>query len=424
MPLLWQIALEQWGQDGLDEAYDLFFTDTPCPADILQHREHESLFLTWLGLRFAPATRRGPRIPSAAAATLAGTADDAEAGLSTFEARFLAAAEASSPSFHVVAAVAPAESMDLEDVMTGSTCRVLESTASRTIRRGEIIYARVVTLDGVSIMVGCGSTALAPILRADLADLRRSLSGRRARMDPKDLRTHEDVLRRWYLLAADQAHNPPLPKVQNTDGDPLEPTTLTFTLSCTPAEAFAALRSLDANGSDADILSDAQLDADGAIRTFSLGWAKRSNRRQAASDNTILGHLEVDGRTLTGNVNSRRRATRLRREIAKRLAGRARLDKTEILSVESLLEDARQAARTGDAPSEPELPPEAAAMLQQLQDAHWASWLDQAIPALGGLTPREAARSAAGRERLEALLAEFELRGGVPVDRLRAGLKL
>ena len=150
MPLLWQIALEQWGQDGLDEAYDVFLTDTPCPADILQHREHESLFLTWLGLRFAPATRRGPRIPSAAAATLAGTADDAEAGLSTFEARFLAAAEASSPSFHVVAAVAPAESMDLEDVMTGSTCRVLESTASRTMRRGEVIYARVVTLDGVS----------------------------------------------------------------------------------------------------------------------------------------------------------------------------------------------------------------------------------------------------------------------------------
>src|SRR5687767_4319179 len=76
IPLLWRIALEQWGQDGLAEAYDSFFTDTPCPEDIVQHREHESLFLTWLGLRFAPATSRGPRIPSAAAAALAGTADE------------------------------------------------------------------------------------------------------------------------------------------------------------------------------------------------------------------------------------------------------------------------------------------------------------------------------------------------------------
>ena len=134
MPLLWKIALEGRGQDGLDEAYDRFFTDTPCPVDIVQHREHESLFLTWLALRFAPATRRGPRIPSAAAAALAGTADDAERGLSPFEARFLAAAEAASPSFYLVAAVAPGEWMDLEDVMTGSTCRVLESAASRTIR--------------------------------------------------------------------------------------------------------------------------------------------------------------------------------------------------------------------------------------------------------------------------------------------------
>ena len=63
-------------------------------------------------------------------------------------------------------------------------------------------------------------------------------------------------------------------------------------------------------------------------------------------------------------------------------------------------------------------------MLQQIQEEHWASWLDQDIPALGGLTPREAARSAAGRERLEALMAEFELRGGAPVDRLRAALKV
>ncbi len=423
IPLLWTIALEHWRQDGLDEAYDSFFADTPCPEDILQHREHESLFLTWLGLRFAPATDRGPRILSAAAAALAGTADDAKAGLSTFEQRFLAAAEAASPSFHLVAAAAPGEWMDLEDVMTGSTCRVLESTASRTIRRGEVIYARVVTLDGVSIMVGCGSTALPPMRRADLADLRRSLSGRRARLDPEGLRLHEDLLRRWYLLAADQAHNPPLPKLQNTDGDPLEPTTLTFTLSCTPAEAFAALRPLNINHSDAEILSDAELDTGGSIRTFSIDWTKRGNRRHAAWDNTILGHLEVDGRTLTGNVNSRRRATRLRREIEKRMVGRVRLDKTEILSVESMVEQARESARAGDALPEPELPAEAAAMLQY-QDEHWASWLDQDIPALGGLTPHEAARSAAGRERLEALLADFELSGGAPVGRLRAALKL
>jgi|PersoiStandDraft_1058852.scaffolds.fasta_scaffold331971_2 hypothetical protein len=41
-----------------------------------------------------------------------------------------------------------------------------------------------------------------------------------------------------------------------------------------------------------------------------------------------------------------------------------------------------------------------------------------------GKTPRQAARSRAGREMLNALLADFEWRGGAPVARLRAALKL
>ena len=43
IPLLWQLVLENWGQEGSDEAYDTFFMDTPCPDDILTHRDHESL---------------------------------------------------------------------------------------------------------------------------------------------------------------------------------------------------------------------------------------------------------------------------------------------------------------------------------------------------------------------------------------------
>lgn len=54
-------------------------------------------------------------------------------------------------------------------------------------------------------------------------------------------------------------------------------------------------------------------------------------------------------------------------------------------------------------------------------------WLDTPVPALRDKTPRQAARSAAGRERLEALLLGFG-RGGDGGDDeltfLRAALKL
>ena len=42
---------------------------------------------------------------------------------------------------------------------------------------------------------------------------------------------------------------------------------------------------------------------------------------------------------------------------------------------------------------------------------HWEGWLDTRVPALGNKTPRQAARTAGGRERLEALLAEFDRDG-------------
>ncbi len=40
--------------------------------------------------------------------------------------------------------------------------------------------------------------------------------------------------------------------------------------------------------------------------------------------------------------------------------------------------------------------------------SHWEGWVDMKIPALGLRTPREAMRTADGREAVEALLIDFE----------------
>ena len=46
--------------------------------------------------------------------------------------------------------------------------------------------------------------------------------------------------------------------------------------------------------------------------------------------------------------------------------------------------------------------------MREMGERHWDAWLDMRLPALGNSTPRQAARSAAGRERLDALFTEFE----------------
>lgn len=57
----------------------------------------------------------------------------------------------------------------------------------------------------------------------------------------------------------------------------------------------------------------------------------------------------------------------------------------------------------------PNLPPEVIAQaIEQALHRHYANWADEAIPALGGRTPRQAITTPAGLERVKGLLREYE----------------
>lgn len=46
--------------------------------------------------------------------------------------------------------------------------------------------------------------------------------------------------------------------------------------------------------------------------------------------------------------------------------------------------------------------------LDSMVQKHWNSWFDEEIPMLNNQTPNEAAKTASGRKRLEALLLHYE----------------
>jgi len=126
-------------------------------------------------------------------------------------------------------------------------------------------------------------------------------------------------------------------------------------------------------------------------------------------DNTTLGTLEIDGDRLRVHVNSNRHA-RIEREIAKRLGADAALESRTADSVEKLLAEHKETApdRLADLEQErPQQRPEVQEFLRQQGERHWEAWLDTRLPALGNRTPRQAARTPDGRERLDALFAEF-----------------
>jgi hypothetical protein len=130
------------------------------------------------------------------------------------------------------------------------------------------------------------------------------------------------------------------PVIQNTDGDPLELTTLTYELGVTVNEAVERLMPLATLRSEVHIADDVR-DANGALMAAALTWIKPGNRKHKDWDNTTLGTLRLDGSRLVVEVNSARRRRRIEREIARCLGSAATLVDTTITDMTEALERQR-----------------------------------------------------------------------------------
>lgn len=126
---------------------------------------------------------------------------------------------------------------------------------------------------------------------------------------------------------------------------------------------------------------------------------------RASWDNTIVGRIVVSATRLRAETNSARRADALRATLESHLQGLVlfRLRKEE--NTAQLIAEARESHAR---PTEREpLPPEMSATVREFRERQMAGWIDESIPALGGLTPRQAAASPKARPKLATLLKEF-----------------
>jgi len=317
----------------------------------------------------------------------------------------------SHPSFFVIEGTAPGRSIDLRDILTGNRFHVLEQSASRTFRPGDLTFVRVVTVGGASILLGASPWIIPPSWHVHIIDCRERLHPRKL-WTRADLFEYDIEIRELYHHIVEALANPALPELRNTDGDPIEMTTLSYELGLGTAEAFDRLKPLATLHNEIHVDGETY-DADGTLTGATLNWIKAGNRKNKSWDNTILGHLRLDGSRLVVEVNSAKRRDRIVREIAKRLGFGARLTETKVTDLDRALK-ARRATRHGAGAAEvvttPEIErtPEIEALEADWSRKHWDAWIDTKVPALGNRTPRQAAKTARGRERLEALLSDYE----------------
>lgn len=282
------------------------------------------------------------------------------------------------------------EGLEVFDLLRAEKLSIVERTATRQLALGDLLLtwlckdaAGTLTLEGGIAHVPALATQ--PILLL-VDELRRAMPPLTQERAWKDQAADLPLPLLAGILAL--RSNPPLPKLVNTSGDPLELATGHY---CVRDHARVV----------ATLSREFEQNADG---TYSWLDAK----------GTLLARLELSPKLLRVQVNSRKRLKSSQKRIETLLGD----------SVERTLsahEDVEQAVRArskraGKASAEsppPELPPELTAELEKVVLAQLRSTLDKPIPEFQGKTLRFLARTVKGRPDAIAWLRQQEriLRG-------------
>jgi hypothetical protein len=410
VPALFSYAAQEFGNEFFDEAWDEFFLWNDAPDNIENSKEFGTTFDPFFVFDFVPDVAEDPLPEGWPTEPLALHFLHHEVeSAPELHRQFILQACKSPASFFVVEAVIVGRALDIKDILTGQRFHVLEQSASRTLHVGDVLFTRVVTAGGGSIMIGACPWVIPASWHIPIIDMRERWRARRL-LTRDELIDYNLEIRETYLEIVESLLHPTLPAMQNTDGDPIELTTLTYELGVPVAEAVERLTPLATLRGDVHIADEVR-DGAGTLMAATLTWIKAGNRKLKDWDNTTLGTLRFDGSRLLVEVNSSRRRRRIEKEIAKCLGSAATLVDTTVTDLAEALERRRD-ARSAEplhltTPAHSPAPPELQAIEAELARKHWDAWLDTKVPALGNRTPRQAAKTASGRERLEALLVDY-----------------
>lgn len=324
--------------------------------------------------------------------------------LSEMERRLIELCCAQDFSFHEVLDCQPGRGFTLKDILLEREIYVTEQSGSQPAQKGDILFAKVVHYDRIGLLAGCGPVLIPPRYKPFIIDLRASMRSESGSIAERHLYEWDVEIRDLYFEIYDQMHTPP--KLCNTDGDPLCMHDLYFEIT-SPQVAFERLKPLALDIPEDELLEDGEFDDDGNLTKIHFRWVKKGRSKIPGGDYTTLGQIAIEDRELRVSVNSKNRAVKIRREIEKRLGNQVIHRATEVKSVESLLDKKLKSPQEDHAP---EMTPELEAYTDQIFDSHWKQWLDEKIPALGGITPRQAIKDKDGREKVIALLDDFERR--------------
>jgi SEC-C motif len=303
------------------------------------------------------------------------------------ERTYLDRMRASCLRLYEVVEVRPDEGLALKDLWTDQVVQVRERSATRQLARWDLMAVRVIEgphgwpeLEGIPY-------PYPPDSKGDLmAAFRRHYARLKSELPPDDSAAFfKRIGMVFHHLWVDHVAAPPVPQIVTAEGDPLTFAKVVFDV-VDEAAVQAALRGHPA----------LERQDDG-----SYVWLEDAEGHRRG-----LGTLVPTPKQLVVEATSRARAERGRAFVEDLIGDAVRFKATLYESLEAAL--ARPPARRR---KEDEVPPEVEReLVTRFYEEHYRKWLDEPIPALGGRTPRHAARLKTVRPKLVDLLKGLENR--------------
>jgi hypothetical protein len=312
--------------------------------------------------------------------------------LSNYQKDFIKAICKTHYSFYVVLDVVPEQSLLIKDILLQKEYLVKERSGTKYLQKGDVIFTRVLELDGQAICVGMAPRIIPAPQHLHLIEYRKELieANDNKELSPSLLRNEfsEDVLFTFLEIIENLYSGPKVPHLHNTDDEPWQFCTVHFKLHCSPQEAFEALLPLTLDGTKEDFLENAKFNKSGKLEKISFPWLKKGNKKHKHWDNTVMGHMEINKEELIIEVNSESRAKKAQEKIKKYLGDRVKFKATMIKSLEQMTAESDNKKYTHEEKSlSVEQQDEA---IKEFAQKHWDNWLTDKIPALNNMTPKQA----------------------------------
>ncbi len=331
--------------------------------------------------------------------------------LNSQEKRFFEAINQSYYSYYSVLEVELEKSLQVKDILLGTLHTLKEKQGTHHIKRGDIIFSRILTFEDQSIFIGMAPLTIPAGYQNGLIDFRKWLIEENddASLTPKDLRNEFDIeLFESFFDIVQSLFNNPGPILTNTDGNLIQFSKSYFKLKISPEEALNCLLPLTLEDDPEEFLQEAKRDKSGKIKRLEFSWLGKGNKKHKNWNNTILGHIVIEQGKLILETNSQERTERGQKLLKQYLGDSISFQNTLETPEQEMKSRPNRASRKDEESKKLLELPEVQEQLKAMAKAHWESWFDEPIPMLKDETPRQAAKTKEGRERLEALLLHYE----------------